>query len=412
MQIHKELLNKLNKFMPEWHEKGSDFQQLLESINESFLQFDKKKQLPDQAFKISEEEYQIINEQLQKVINEKKNSIDKLKEALLQIDKDVKLKLEDNDLESWADHVKNLITKKNIADKELLKNTTRIASLIANLHTGVLVENEDRQIIYTNTEFCRLFGIPANPNELLGMDCSHSAEQSKSLFKDPETFVNRINQLLKNKQAVIGDILELNDGRIFERDFVPVFVDNEYKGHWWNYADVTEKKKILTALSQNEMKTRLIMNSALDAIITIDEFGEIISWNPQAEKIFGWSEDQVLKKRISELIIPIQYRQAHEAGLKKYFKTGEGPVLQKLIELSALNSAGEEFPIELTISPFDFEGKVFFCSFIRDISNRKQAERALSLREEKFRSIIANMNLGLLEVDNEDVIQFCNQSFT
>jgi PAS domain S-box-containing protein len=180
----------------------------------------------------------------------------------------------------------------------------------------------------------------------------------------------------------------------------------------WSYIDITEKNKILTAIAENEAKSKLIMNSALDAIITIDEMGCVLLWNPQAEKIFGWKEAEVIGKLISEVIIPERLRASHEKGMAHYRATSEGPVLQKIIELPAMHKNGSEFPVELSIAPIFHGNKVFFCSFIRDISERKRSELALATSEQKYRSIIANMNLGLLEVDEEDRIQFCNQSFT
>ena len=91
--------------------------------------------------------------------------------------------------------------------------------------------------------------------------------------------------------------------------------------------------------------------------------------------------------------------------MKHYMLTGEGPVLNKQIELLALNKKGWEFPIEISIIPIKQNGEIFFCSFIQDISERKKAEKSLKFQEEKFRNIISNMNLGLLEVDNEENIK-------
>lgn len=124
----------------------------------------------------------------------------------------------------------------------------------------------------------------------------------------------------------------------------------------------------------SEETTRLIMNSALDAIVCIDTDGRIIIWNPQAEKTFGYNQTEVIGHRLSETIIPEQYRTLHEAGLKKYLSTGQGTVLNKVFEISALHHKGHEFPIELTIIPMRLKEHDFFCAFIRDISERREAE--------------------------------------
>jgi PAS domain S-box-containing protein len=124
----------------------------------------------------------------------------------------------------------------------------------------------------------------------------------------------------------------------------------------------------------SEETTRLIMNSALDAIVCIDTDGCIIIWNPQAEKTFGFTETEVMGRRLSETIIPEQYRSLHEMGLKRYLNTRQGTVLNKVFEISALHQNGNEFPIELTIIPMRLKEHDFFCAFIRDITERREAE--------------------------------------
>src|SRR5688572_16289403 len=118
----------------------------------------------------------------------------------------------------------------------------------------------------------------------------------------------------------------------------------------------------------------LIMSSALDAIVGMNAAGMITIWTPQAERIFGWKEEEVLGKPLAETIIPVYYREAHRKGLEHYLKTGEGRVINKLIEIVALNRAGKEFPVELTIAPIRQGENLFFCAFIRDITKRKRTE--------------------------------------
>jgi PAS domain S-box-containing protein len=124
----------------------------------------------------------------------------------------------------------------------------------------------------------------------------------------------------------------------------------------------------------SEEAARLIMNAALDAIICIDTDGVITFWNPQAEKIFGWKEEEVKGLCLSTIIIPKQYRAQHERGMKQYLESGKGPILNILFEITALNRSGMEFPVELTILPIQQPGAQFFCAFLRDITERKMAE--------------------------------------
>jgi PAS domain S-box-containing protein len=141
--------------------------------------------------------------------------------------------------------------------------------------------------------------------------------------------------------------------------------------------DITERKKAEEALKNTEERRKLIMNAALDAIICIDKDGMITFWNPQAEQIFGWSENEVMGEVLSSIIIPEHFRSMHDNGMKNYLKTGKGPALNVLLQLSAIRRNGAEFPIELTVLPIFQDGEEFFCAFIRDITERKTHEEQL-----------------------------------
>lgn len=138
--------------------------------------------------------------------------------------------------------------------------------------------------------------------------------------------------------------------------------------------DISERKELQRQRELSEMKLRLVIDTALDAVITMNAEGLITEWNKNSEQIFGFSIDEVLGKRLSEFIIPEKYREAHERGMKHYFASGEGPVLNSRIEITAIDKMSREFPIELAITPVKYEGKTFFSAFIRDITDRKEIE--------------------------------------
>jgi len=152
-----------------------------------------------------------------------------------------------------------------------------------------------------------------------------------------------------------------------------------------------QKQKTEALVRNGEEIRKLIMKSALDAIICIDITGAITVWNLQAEKMFGWKEEEVIGKKISETIIPEQYRKRHTEGFNHYLETGEGPVLNKVIEITALNRIGIEFPVELAIVPIKQEGNDFFCAFIRDITERKKAEEKIHKSKEQYRDLVENI---------------------
>ncbi|MEX2231082.1 MAG: PAS domain S-box protein [Cyclobacteriaceae bacterium] len=127
-------------------------------------------------------------------------------------------------------------------------------------------------------------------------------------------------------------------------------------------------------LKDSEEQIKTIFNNAPDAVIVIDSKGIIVRWNPAAERILGWTEEEVKGRFLHEILIPDRYREKHIAGMKHFLKTGEGPVLNKTIELPALCKDQSELEIELTISPARLKDEYIFISFLRDITDRKKAE--------------------------------------
>ncbi|HSF67727.1 MAG TPA: histidine kinase dimerization/phospho-acceptor domain-containing protein, partial [Nitrospiraceae bacterium] len=129
------------------------------------------------------------------------------------------------------------------------------------------------------------------------------------------------------------------------------------------------------ALKESEAHTRCIVEMALDGFIGMDAAGIITDWNVQAEQMFGWSRQDAIGRLLSATILPAQHRDVHELGLPHFLVTGEGPVLNRRIEITACRRDGSEFPVELSISPVLVPGKLYTLNaFIRDITELKRAE--------------------------------------
>ena len=143
-----------------------------------------------------------------------------------------------------------------------------------------------------------------------------------------------------------------------------------------------ERRQALARLAESEARARLIVDTAHDAFIGIDSTGHIVTWNAQAEATFGWTRAEVVGRNLAETIIPPEFRDAHNAGMRRFHDTGEAPVINQRIELRALHRSGREFPVELTISaPMGVDQGFFFGAFLRDISDRR--ERDAELRNAK-----------------------------
>ncbi|MBN2389496.1 MAG: GAF domain-containing protein, partial [Anaerolineae bacterium] len=152
------------------------------------------------------------------------------------------------------------------AEQALRENLAQLTALMENLQQGVLFENEARRVLYTNQAFCDLFGVPS-PEMMIDADCAAAAEMSKSLFSDPEGFVQGIVTCLAGREVVHNEILTLVDGRVWERDYAPITLGEARHGHLWLYRDVTGRTRGREALRLNaeRMETLLHLNQMREA---------------------------------------------------------------------------------------------------------------------------------------------------
>jgi PAS domain S-box-containing protein len=147
----------------------------------------------------------------------------------------------------------------------------------------------------------------------------------------------------------------------------------------------TNEKRIEDMLLNVDETNRTILDNTFDAIVSIDINGFILDWNRRAESIFGWQADEVIGKKLTETIIPKQYRSDHTQGMQRFLSTGKSRVLNQQLELSAMHRAGNEFPIEISINPSRLNDQLIFTGIIRDITERKNALKQARLRTEEYK---------------------------
>lgn len=167
--------------------------------------------------------------------------------------------------------------------------------------------------------------------------------------------------------------------------------------------------------------TELILDRAHNAAVSMDEQGRVTYWNPSAERIFGRPREEVLGKRIAELIIPERLRPDHERGLARFLADGVGPVLDRRVELTALRADGAEFPVEITISALREAQAWSFHAFVQDISERKHGEleherllaelrRTLRVNEQRFDAVVGSLEDPVTIRDRGERIVYANRA--
>ena len=165
----------------------------------------------------------------------------------------------------------------------------------------------------------------------------------------------------------------------------------------------------LFALRDSESRKAAVLESSLDALVTMDSAGRIVDWNSSAEEMFGWRRTEAVGEDLAGLIMPSRHRSSHNAGLANYLKTGEGPVLGKRIEISALRRSGQEFPIELSVVAFSSDKKEYFLGSIRDIGQRRRLEAERTEINRKLEQAVDDLAVRQSALDEHAIVSMTDQ---
>ncbi len=287
------------------------------------------------------------------------------------------------------------LTARREAEEKIEQSERRFRTLIQNSVEGLSILGEDGSVLEVSPTGRKILGY--KKDELISTGERPDLIHPEDLIK----FQRAFRYVLTHKEHLenIEYRFKTADGNYkwIESSFNNQLHEPAVRGVVVNYRDITQRKATEELIRVNEEKRRLIMNAAMDGIICIDTEGMITFWNPQAEKIFGWNEAEVMGKKLSQIIIPEHFRFMHDKGIKNYLKTGKGPALNVLLELSAINRQNKEFPIELTVLPIKQGDEEFFCAFVRDITQRKESETLLKKFNQQLLSAQQIAGLGYFE---------------
>lgn len=261
------------------------------------------------------------------------------------------------------------------------------------IQDAVVVTDLDGRVKLWNKGAEHIFGYSAT--EAIGSDAA-----TLYSLEDEEVLKKQTSASLKEKRGPATEVWAHRKSG--ERCFIHLSLSLLRKQHGTPYgmvfyaSDITELKRVEEALRESEAHMRLIVDTAMDAVITMDAGGRISGWNAQALATFGWSAHEITGKTLTETIIPPEHREAHTRGLSHYLATGEAKILNRRVEMNAQRKNGETFPVEVAVTAIlNPNGPVTFSAFLRDISVRKQAEENLRHSEERYRTLIERMNDGL-----------------
>jgi PAS domain S-box-containing protein len=207
------------------------------------------------------------------------------------------------------------------------------------------------------------------PKEMIGHDSSEFLHPA-----DLEHVREEIRRVRRGQRARNTDSRYLHkDGRIVTLSWMGAWSE-PVRRYFFVGRDMTESRRAQETLRESEQLARGIIDTALDAFVQIDENGQVLNWNSQAEKIFGWSHDEAVGQKLDELIIPEIHRAGHASGIGRFLSTGEGPILGRRIEIEALRRDGTEIRVELSVTALKRRDGFLFNGFIRDLTDRIAAE--------------------------------------
>jgi PAS domain S-box-containing protein len=274
--------------------------------------------------------------------------------------------------------------------RELAQAIVILRATLDSTTDAILVADEKGKITDFNERYIDMWKIPREVLERgIARDVRTLASQN---FSDPQRFIARIEEIAATSQESF-DLLELKDGRIFERCSKILTVEEKSAGRVWSFRDVRERH--LAEMTSRRLAA--IVASSDDAIIGKDLNGVITSWNLGAERIFGYSADEMIGRSIMRLIPPD--RQEEERKILSRIRRGKRIGHFETIRLA---KDGRQLNVSITVSPIkDSTGRVVGASKVaRDITERKAAEEALSKAIEEAET--ANRErLHLLESERE-----------
>lgn len=248
--------------------------------------------------------------------------------------------------------------------------------LFDNAHDLIHLVHLDGTLLYANKAWMKLLGYSLE--EIKGKSIySFIAENNRKQYIAYRE--NIIKGRVQDEEILTAFKTKTGDEIVLEGFISVKVIDNQPLYTRGIFRDVTaklqneEKLQLYTnELREREVNLRNLLFHAPDAVIVIDKESSVTYWNPKAETVFGWSAEEATGRSLTELIIPLQHREAHNKGMRRYLATGEAHVLNKTIEITALNKEEREFYVSLTISSTQQKGQVAFIAFLRDISVEKK----------------------------------------
>jgi PAS domain S-box-containing protein len=399
----------LNKFFPQEFRGDERFAMFIKAIDDSYAAFERDIELSERAFRLSEMEYEEINSQLKEEIAVKKASIDKLKHAVTQLgDEEWAREVDENDLPGIAAILGRQAQQLQDARTEQQRQQQFYEHILNTIPANIAVIDKNNRYLFVNPSAVRDAGVR---KWMIGKtDIEYHQLRGKPLAAAKERLKHFERVVASGRQHTWEEKIVNRSGETeyHLRMMHPVYHDNGELDMMVVYGvNITDRKRIEEQIQRSELRYRSIFDNSQALICTHDLEGNILDVNNAACNTLGRTREELIGQPVSAILLGSDHTAFKEQYLDRIVKDGraegvmvsatsEGEKIYLLYQNFLVKAAGEE---------------PYVIGFSQDITARIAAERALKISEEKYRRIIENMNLGLLQVTPDEDIVYANQSF-
>lgn len=225
-------------------------------------------------------------------------------------------------------------------------------------------------------------------------------------FLDAVTFWYPVYRLTALMRLITAGISWLTAFYIFKK--LPVFFAMRLPQTLEN--EIEQRKNVEEELRLSEEQLQTIYKNAPDAVLVISSKGFVVKWNPAAEVMFGWKEEEIKGKVLNEIVVPKELQHVYKAEMKRFLKTGESQFLNKTTIQKVICKNGEILKVEFTVSPVAAKNDYLFIAFVRDVTETRKAESALKESEERYRLLTGEVkDYAIIMLSPEGIINSWNE---